>query len=35
MLECGDGRDHELARLAYAPGLRVSEVLRLRWSDIV
>jgi len=35
MLACSDGRDHVLVRLLYAGGLRVSELLGLRWSDVV
>lgn len=35
MLACSKGRDHLLVRLLYAGGLRVSEVLGVRWSDVV
>ncbi len=34
MLACSKGRDHLLVRLLYAGGLRVSEVLGVRWSDV-
>jgi len=35
MLASSDGRDHVLVRLLYAGGLRVSELLGLRWSNVV
>ena len=30
-----DGRDHALVRLAYAGGFGLSELVGLRWSDMV
>ena len=35
MLALSEGRDHALVRLAYAGGFRVSELVSLRWSDVV
>jgi len=35
MLEYSNGRDHVLVRLLYAGGFRVSELLGLRWNNIV
>lgn len=34
MLALTDGRNHALVRLGYAGGLRVSELVGLRWSDL-
>jgi site-specific recombinase XerD len=34
MLALSEGRDHALVRLAYAGGLRVSELVSLRWRDV-
>jgi integrase/recombinase XerD len=34
MLACSDGRDHLLVRLLYAGGLRVSELLGVKWSNV-
>ena len=35
MLALTAGRDHALVRVAYAGGFRVSELVGLRWSDVV
>jgi site-specific recombinase XerD len=34
MLALTAGRNHALVQLAYAGGLRVSELVGLRWSDL-
>jgi integrase/recombinase XerD len=34
MLALTEGRDHVLVRLAYAGGLRIAELVGLRWSDL-
>ena len=35
MLALAEGRDHALLRLAYPGGFRVSELVGLRWVDVV
>jgi integrase/recombinase XerD len=35
MLALTEGRDHAIVRLCYGGGFRVSEVVALRWADIV
>jgi len=35
MLACSEGRDHALVRLLYAGGLRISELVNVRWANVI